>query len=292
MSSDSFTNCVRQRRLDRRWSQQELADCAGLPRASVSAIETGRLVPSTAAALVLARALSCRVEDLFELGDSATAEGPAWAWEGSGAAPRRYWLADCGGRRLLYPAEATRGKAFAHDGVVRGETLDQRCDAPPPTIVMACCDPAVGILSTEISRSTGIRLLTFFRSSRAVLRLLKQGVVHVAGLHLEHPGGGGNAAAVAELGEGYRLIHAAQWEEGVITAGDAPSATLRGLVRSRPRWWGARLVRVRGSASTRYWKAKQRREGRPAIMQALRRPCAAAGRTRAFARGLSPKSRG
>ena len=51
----------------RGWSQEELARLSGLSRAGVSAIETGRLIPSAAAALALAAALECRVEDLFRL---------------------------------------------------------------------------------------------------------------------------------------------------------------------------------------------------------------------------------
>src|SRR5262245_8617655 len=67
MSNLALTNRLRQRRLDRKWSQQELAERAGIARASVSAIEMGRLVPSAASALALAAALNCRVEDLFQL---------------------------------------------------------------------------------------------------------------------------------------------------------------------------------------------------------------------------------
>src|SRR5262249_62248370 len=47
--------------------QQELAARVGVSRQSLSAIEAGATAPSTALALELARALSCRVEDLFAL---------------------------------------------------------------------------------------------------------------------------------------------------------------------------------------------------------------------------------
>ncbi|HWV58612.1 MAG TPA: helix-turn-helix transcriptional regulator, partial [Longimicrobiales bacterium] len=55
-------NQVRAARLARGWTQQDLAALAGVSRAAVSAIESGRLVPSTAAALALAQALDCTVE--------------------------------------------------------------------------------------------------------------------------------------------------------------------------------------------------------------------------------------
>ena len=51
----------------RGWSQEQLARRSGLSRAGISAIETDRLIPSAAAALALAAALDCRVEDLFRL---------------------------------------------------------------------------------------------------------------------------------------------------------------------------------------------------------------------------------
>ncbi len=62
-----FENDLRDRRTLRGWSQEQLARRSGLSRAGISAIETGRLIPSAAAALALAAALECRVEDLFRL---------------------------------------------------------------------------------------------------------------------------------------------------------------------------------------------------------------------------------
>src|SRR5215467_2650888 len=74
------------------WSQGELARRSGLSRAGISAIETGRLVPSTGAALALARAFGCAVEDLFRLPRIESATGDvesAWAWPAP-QAPSRY----------------------------------------------------------------------------------------------------------------------------------------------------------------------------------------------------------
>ena len=64
---DQFENDLRDRRTLRGWSQEQLARRSGLSRAGISAIETDRLIPSAAAALALAAALECRVEDLFRL---------------------------------------------------------------------------------------------------------------------------------------------------------------------------------------------------------------------------------
>ena len=73
----NLKNYVKQFREERGWSQQELSDRSGLSRAGVSAIEIGKLVPSTVAALALAKVFCCSVEDLFQLGGQ---EEPRWAW--------------------------------------------------------------------------------------------------------------------------------------------------------------------------------------------------------------------
>jgi molybdate-binding protein len=155
--------------------------------------------------------------------------------DGSGG---RYWQAEVGGRTLLYPYEATQLGTIPHDGVVEDGVARQRVDSPPATLVMACCDPAVGLLARELARGTGIRLLAFFRSSRQALQLLKQGVVHIAGLHLTRAKGDGNIEAIkTELSGSYRLVRAAQWEEGVATTPDRGSS-LRTLMNSNARWIG------------------------------------------------------
>src|SRR5271154_5351196 len=87
------------------WSQDELSRRSGLSRAGISAIETGRLVPSTAAALSLAAAMSCTVETLFRLPKGNLAEEAAgWAWP-IHSVTCRYWRAKVAGRLYRYPVE-------------------------------------------------------------------------------------------------------------------------------------------------------------------------------------------
>src|SRR5262245_15548012 len=109
------------------WSQAELARRAGISRAAVSAIEIDRLVPSVAAALSLAAAFGCTVEDLFGLAPHGQAE-PEWAWPPA-SAPCRYWLAQVGGRVLRYPVEATPAGVVAHDGLFRDGSFAATGDA-------------------------------------------------------------------------------------------------------------------------------------------------------------------
>src|SRR5262249_10485300 len=58
---------LRKLRQDAGLQQQELAARVGVSRQTLSAIEAGTTVPSTALALDLARVLGCRVENLFAL---------------------------------------------------------------------------------------------------------------------------------------------------------------------------------------------------------------------------------
>jgi putative transcriptional regulator len=65
--SDGLHNTIRIQRAIRDLTQAELADLAGTTRKSVTAIETGRMVPSIVLALKIARALGVTVDALFTL---------------------------------------------------------------------------------------------------------------------------------------------------------------------------------------------------------------------------------
>lgn len=233
----ALKNRLKAARLARGWSQEELAERSGLSRSGVSAIEIERLVPSAAAALALARALECRVEDLLQLDDESPT-APTWAWQPA-EAPCRYWEAEVAGRRLLYAGDVVGEPLLAHDGFFAGAL-----PSPAPqevaerTLVLACCDPAVNLLAGELARQ-GIRLLVLSRSSRQALELLEQRLVHVAGVHLSRSGEEGNASAVKQtLGAGYRLLRLARWQEGLAFAPAERITSVRSALKSRLRWVG------------------------------------------------------
>lgn len=239
-SKNSTANRVRQLRQEQGWSQLELAQRAGISRTAVGAIEAERLVPSVAAALSLAQALETTVEHLF--GSELTGEGEtsvAWAWEVSPAAPR-FWQASVNGRRLRFPVESTPLGELPHDGVassVPRKVTDKLADE---TLVMASCDPAVGILARIFEQTTGYRMLVFSRSSSQSLQLLRDGVVHLAGIHLgtsDLPGAN-EAAAKSIVGEEARLIHVASWVDGVAVGERVHASTVRGVLRDRLTWVG------------------------------------------------------
>jgi putative transcriptional regulator len=60
-------NVVKDFRLARGWTQQELAEAVGVSRQSINSIERNRYVPSLELALMFARVFGCATEDLFRL---------------------------------------------------------------------------------------------------------------------------------------------------------------------------------------------------------------------------------
>ena len=58
---------VRELRLDRGWTQQQLADAVGVSRQSINSIECNRYVPSLELALTFARIFACSTDSIFKL---------------------------------------------------------------------------------------------------------------------------------------------------------------------------------------------------------------------------------
>lgn len=60
-------NRVKEMRLERELTQEQLAEAVGVSRQSINSIERGRYVPSLPLALLLARTFRCAVDDIFAL---------------------------------------------------------------------------------------------------------------------------------------------------------------------------------------------------------------------------------
>lgn len=251
MSISHRGNRVREQRLQRGWSQAELAERTGVSRTAVTAIEGNRLSPSVAAALALAHALGTTVESLFGGGgESGDASGAAWAWEGPRRARGRwrYWQAEVGGRVWCFPVERTGELNPAHDGVaetaVPAALVGKRASE---TLVLAGCDPAAGVLASEYQRQTGLRMIVLSRSSGEALELVRRGHAHIAGLHFA---GASDADGEADANERtvrsrldgpFHLLCAADWQEGLAYASDRSVNGLSDLLKSNLRWVGRSL---------------------------------------------------
>jgi len=58
-------NNLAERRLDREWTQADLARALGVSRQTVISIERGRFDPSLPLAFLIAQTFGCRIEDVF-----------------------------------------------------------------------------------------------------------------------------------------------------------------------------------------------------------------------------------
>src|SRR5262249_19001082 len=175
--------------------------------------------------------------------------------------------AEVRGRVLRFPVEATAAGQIPHDGVFAGGRVVPG-DGPDPrsTLVLACCDPAAGLLAAEYARATGMRLIVLPRPSGEALALLANGLVHAAGVHFatDREPEANRSAVRAALGPGTRLLSVARWEAGLAISPAVGVSSVGGAVRSRLRWVG----REPGSAARRC--LDELRAGRPAPRRVAR----------------------
>ena len=208
----------------------DLARRAGISRQALHRIETNADAPGITTALRLARALGCRVEDLFSLPGGplllTRLVGPAVP------AGTRVQLADLGGRVLAFPLVGEEALRTPADGVTTagatGETVPVEPlvepDLPGRTAVVAGCDPSLGLLAPHAAR-LGARLLWRDLPSLDALRALARGEAHAAGIHLWDPRGGehDHPLVARELaGRPAHLFTLWEWEQGLIVAAGNP----------------------------------------------------------------------
>lgn len=239
-------NRVREYRERFDWSQAELASRAEISRAAVSAIEGGRLVPSVAAALSLARVFNLSVEELF-VAHPQSGSRCRWAWEPS-AGKARCRLSEIGGELKAYPVEDSPTAFWPHDAVGLPHNPEtQLRDLARRTLVVATCDPAVGLLAQMVWSMTGIRLVALNRSSRESLSLLHEGIVPVAGAHLatiEEPEQ--NRIVADEIVQSpLTTLRIGTWDSGIALSAPEVPRSLRGIQRSNLTWIG----RIAGSGA-------------------------------------------
>ncbi len=195
-------NRLRQLRLRFGMSQQDLATVAGVSRQTISGVESGQYAPSATIALRLAKALGCRMEDLFWLeNDSVTIEATATQPLPNGRYPVS--VARVGHQYVAYPLvgnSATRTELIPMDG--EGELLPtpnlssnklrvnlwETPERLHQTVVLAGCTPALSLWARATERwHPEFRVHWNFANSTAALNSLHRGELHVAGVHLYHP---------------------------------------------------------------------------------------------------------
>lgn len=228
---------VKDARLKRGWTQAELAERAGVSRTAVTAIEGSRLIPSVAAALALADALQTSVEDLFGPRRAAS-QSVVWAQTPTSESTP-CWQAEVNGKVVCYPSGFAPMWTPLPD-VKREHRSRAGTSLANDTLVMACCDPAAGLLATQYAVATGLRLLVWERSSRQAAELLRDGLVHLAGLHLStRDAPDRNAEFLREtLNAPFQLVRLARWQEGIVLPSTNKLRSVKGAIHSRLTWIG------------------------------------------------------
>ncbi|MCP9439899.1 MAG: helix-turn-helix domain-containing protein [Nitrospira sp.] len=238
-------NRLKSFRLQKGWSQAELAARAGITRQAISAIEANQYLPVTGVALQLASALDCRVEDLFSLVKrEETIVGPLIGrlQQSDDTASRARVKVSIVGRRVIVRPVQDMGELFPYvisaDGyaTVPGPssgasvrvTLARDRQAIEREIWVAGCDPAVFLVGDYLHRQKdSSSVIGWNMGSRAALNALKRREVHVAGIHLYDPvTGESNVPFVRRWlkDSGYHLVTFASWEEGFLVRPGNPKS--------------------------------------------------------------------
>lgn len=240
-----------------------LAKRVGVSRQTIYAIEAGSYVPNTQVSLRLARELDVSVEALFSLEEEKRLDQrPLQSTLLSATTPPKgtaVRVCRIGDQLVSIPVNAGPYLLPEADGVIsrsgRSEskvdvTIANKWDAPAKRLVLAGCDPALGLLAKMVERDSGVEVLTAEASSRLALSWLRDGRIHIAGSHLKDPETGDFNLPILRRefpGEDLVVVTFAGWEEGFVTApGNSKSIkTVADLARRRVRF----VNRENGSGS-------------------------------------------
>jgi DNA-binding XRE family transcriptional regulator len=241
------TSSLRERRLQCGLTQAELAARAGVSRQLVAAVEAGQNVPAVDAALGLARALAVSVEELFSGGSPGVV--PALGDELPEQVPLRVGRV---GDQLVAVELADHGVAGAAwanpDGVLEGASLRLFPGAVPAGLVLAGCDPALGVAEAMLQGLGARSLLAISATTGTALRSLKSGRVHAAVVH-------GPRQGLPEPPIPVLRLQLARWQVGLAVAskraGQSAEALLQGKLPIAQRDPGAASQQALGRAAAR-----------------------------------------
>lgn len=225
MATATVPSRLRERRLECGLTQAELAARAGVSRQLVAAVEAGQNAPAVDAALGLARALATTVEDLFAAGSDVfvSALGATLA-EGAPLKVGRV------GDRLVAAELADHGVAGAGwakpDGTICDGRLRLFAGASPRGLVLAGCDPALGVAEAMLEGLGSSSLLAVSAATGTGLKALDRGGVHAAVVHGPRDGLPTPPVAVIRL-------HLARWQVGLALAPALRQRSLESLLRGK-----------------------------------------------------------
>jgi putative molybdopterin biosynthesis protein len=231
-TSLEFENRLKEKRQASGFSQKQLAELAGMTRQAVSAVEANQYSPATSVALQLARALKCRVEDLFSIKSGGEyIEGELLGELPGSAGTVRARVTQIGNRLWIRPldglGELTSLTGSADGVIVANDAKRKRIkvkllkdrDTLRRQVVIGGCDPAMFLAAEYLRRQDDENLVPYLMGSGNALSALKRGEVHVAGIHLaDERSGAWNLPDLKRILSGLDcvVVTFAHWEEGLI----------------------------------------------------------------------------
>lgn len=230
-----FKSHLREKRLALGLSQKQLADMAGISRQAVAAVEANHYSPATSVALQFARALKCRVEDLFSIkSDDEIIQGELLGSMPKGGGNVRAQVTQVGGRVFIRALDGGGGltslTASADGLIVAFDSKRTRVkvkllkdpSAVRRTIVIGGCDPAMFIAAEHVARHGNGILAPWFMGSGTALGALRRGEIHVAGIHLVDERSGSWHLKRQLGGLDCMVVTFAHWEEGILVRRENP----------------------------------------------------------------------
>jgi molybdate-binding protein/DNA-binding XRE family transcriptional regulator len=235
-------NSVAELRQKRGLSAAELAAEIGVSRQAIYSMEAGSYVPNTTVTLKLSRVFGVPVEEIFRIEENDAP--PAHFASNVEILPGESEIQPgqpvqlCRvGKRLVAacPQPMAWTLPLADAVLINGARSAKRKDKTTvqlfgeekdlaKRVMVAGCDPGISVLSRHVQRA-GIELVVVSRNSSQSLDLLKQGLVHIAGTHLQDEATGeSNLPAVRHrFAKGaVAVIGFAIWEEGIVVARGNP----------------------------------------------------------------------
>jgi DNA-binding XRE family transcriptional regulator len=206
-------------------SQAELAQRAEVSRQLVAAAESGRSVPAVDAAIRLAATLGTTVESMFadEVPREAALVGGAEIGDEA-----RVHVGKVGEHLVAWPLD-TSGIGWwwpSVDGVVAGGKIHLLPGFRPEGLVVAGCDPALGIAETLLLPLGPRRLVAFSVSTGEALKALRAGFCHGALVH-------GPAERLPSPPVKVRRYHLAKWQVGIAAHPRVRERSIEALVEKR-----------------------------------------------------------
>lgn len=224
MANRAYRSTLRDRRIQAGLTQAELAARAGVSRQLVAAAEAGQNAPAVDAALGLAQALATTVEELFV---PAPAPGPIQAALGSPLRDGRPLRVGRVGEQLVaaeLPEHGTAGATWARpDGVLENGRLHLFLGATPAGLVIAGCDPALGIAEAVLQGLGPSSLLALSAPTGSALRSLASGRLHGAVVH-------GPERRLPSPPVPVLRLHLARWQVGLASPPDLRASSLEDLL--------------------------------------------------------------